>query len=120
MAAYRHVVGCLPGPNEIATALAMDRNPAWLASLSDESRSWNHALERMVDGSLQIAASELLGQGTHKRAGEDQLFSGLSDIEEIRAKNRIQRTNPRKTKEQTIRDDYLKLVGKKRKRPAPG
>ena len=84
---YRKEVGSWPSNYEILEALELDRPSD---SLGDEALEWETGIRTMVHGSLQIAASQLLGQKPQKAAGEHELFEGLRPIEERRARNRQQ------------------------------
>jgi hypothetical protein len=48
---------------------------------------WEDAVQQMIAGGLQAAASQLLGQLTQERAGEQEMFDGLRIIERQREEN---------------------------------
>jgi len=66
-------------------------------SLIERERRWevdpDHVIERsmaideIVAGALQIAASRLANQGTQERAGESQLHRGMRELEATREKS---------------------------------
>ncbi|MBC6718880.1 hypothetical protein H9Q09_22180 [Aurantimonas sp. DM33-3] len=84
---YRGEVGTWPSSWEIQEALELDRPST---SLSDEALEWETGIRAMMYGSLQIAASQLLGQKPQRVAGERELLEGLRPIEERRARSRQQ------------------------------
>jgi hypothetical protein len=47
-----------------------------------ENRRWEEAMDTMVKGALQMAASRLLGQLTQESAGQSQLHDGIKLREE--------------------------------------
>lgn len=53
-----------------------------------EPTDWESGIDDMMRGGLQYAASTLLGQGTQARAGQAEMFRGLTVIEAIREGNR--------------------------------
>ncbi|AJA10018.1 hypothetical protein SKP52_15700 [Sphingopyxis fribergensis] len=80
---YREAAGCWPSEYDIRTAL--DRDARWPEGKPNDDMGYG--IDEMVDGSLQIAASQLVGQMPQEAAGRHQLFEGLKVVEDIRAKN---------------------------------
>lgn len=60
------------------------------SSLPEHEVSFLIATDKMVAGSLQIAASRLLGQLTQEAAGDSQLHDGLRLYEDALAKMRVE------------------------------
>ena len=98
--AYRDVAGWWPEA-EISEAIAIT-NREFVGEWSE----WGCGTNMMVRGALQIAASDLLGQGTQEAAGERELVRGLEIIERYRQENR---TGKRKIKPFTERNRKLVL-----------
>ena len=87
---YRAAFGHYPISEEISEALIMrddERKEHWT--------DWEYGVETMVRGALQMAASELVHQGTQRAAGKSELFSGLERIERIREENRLGLRKPK-------------------------
>lgn len=82
---YQSVAGGNPSGHDYYKILDLDRfhTEGFLEARGD----WDYAIRDMVEGGLQHAASELLGQGTQQAAGRRQIFEGLTVIEGIREKN---------------------------------
>jgi len=73
-------------PDEIEDMLSLRyREPG---GLTERAQEWSGAIQTMVQGSLQVAASQLLQQTTQERAGESEMFRGLEIIERQRDENR--------------------------------
>jgi hypothetical protein len=82
---YRDVVGTYPTSFELSEALLVRRElPVGTEWASDRRREHN-AIECMVRGALQIAASRLAGQRTHESRGESELRNGFYALEALRA-----------------------------------
>lgn len=83
---YQSVAGGNPSGHDYYKILDLDRchTEGFLGARGE----WDYAIRDMVEGGLQHAASELLGQGTQEAAGRRQIFQGLTVIEGIREKNR--------------------------------
>lgn len=82
MKAYHATAGCYPSADEIANVLSLTRREE---VVSDEM---TYAVDTMISGALQMAASELVGQRTQESRGRSELFVGLTEAETIRAANR--------------------------------
>ncbi|CAD7044637.1 hypothetical protein REJC140_03846 [Pseudorhizobium endolithicum] len=83
---FRAVSGSWPTAAEISDILSIaDEVPK---GLTPRTREWEEALDEVMLGSLQRAASKILGQNTQARAGESQLFEGLKTLERQREENR--------------------------------
>lgn len=82
---YRAIVGHYPTDYEIREAISVRTEaPSGLPAREIE---WSYAMEDIIAGSLQMAASRLAGQPTQERAGESEMFKGLIAIEKIREEN---------------------------------
>lgn len=79
MIAYSEVVGHYPSSEEISQALSLELDPEVRARMSDENMVEIRAEQKIVRGSLQIAASHLLGQLTQQRAGDSEVHEGMRD-----------------------------------------
>jgi hypothetical protein len=87
MVEYREAVGHYPSSEEISNALSLDLDPEVRARMSQENMMEIYARQRIVHGSLQIAASHLLGQRAQEAAGRHEMHEGMRDwdraIEEL-------------------------------------
>ena len=90
--AYRDKVGNWPAEHDIRAAL--DRDARWPEGKPRDE--FGFGVDAMVDGGLQIVASQLLGQSAQESAGERELFEGLKIVEDIRARNARAAARPRK------------------------
>lgn len=86
--AYRAAAGYFPSSDEISRALSVSYDGDVERNLSANDLAWLHGERAVVRGSLQIAASRLLGQATQEAAGSSEMHKGLREIEQIREKNR--------------------------------
>ena len=82
---YRSIVGHYPSDYEIREALLVREEPP--SGPRDREIRWSYAIEDIIAGSLQMAASRLAGQPTQERAGESEMFKGFYEIEKIREEN---------------------------------
>jgi hypothetical protein len=73
-----------PSSYEFSRAIdvALDREDR--RGLSDEAYSEAVGLEYAIRGSLQIAASRLMGQATQERRGESELYDGFREMRRLR------------------------------------
>jgi len=83
---YRSIVGRYPSEYEIHEVISMRHEAA--SSPRDNESDWSDAIDDMIAGGLQMAASRLAGQLTQERAGQNEMFKGLFVIEKIREENR--------------------------------
>jgi len=96
---YHDAVGHYPTDYEISEAISL--------RFGDEEgrKHWDdmsYATHEVMEGSLQYAASELLGQATQRAAGRSQMFDGIAKIEKIREANRRKwQTSARKGRPKT-------------------
>lgn len=67
---------------ELSSYLSYQDRERDYSQFDDAARMRAYAVDDMIAGSLQIAASRLLGQRTHISAGETQLSRGAADWEE--------------------------------------
>lgn len=75
MEAYRTVVGHYPSDGEISHTIN-------LRFMDKEHRDHvSRAVDTIVQGALQAAASTLVGQSTQKSAGETEIFDGIRAVE---------------------------------------
>jgi hypothetical protein len=77
LVAYRDAVGFFPSPEELASALSVERDREFMEGMTPENRAQIYAEQAIVRGSLQIAASRLLGQRTQESAGHDEMCGGM-------------------------------------------
>ena len=80
---YREAAGHWPPEYDIRTAL--DRDARWPDGKPNDD--FGYGVDAMVDGGLQITASQLLGQNAQESAGKRELMEGLRIVEKIREKN---------------------------------
>jgi len=83
---YRAATGAFPGHYEIVEAISLRAE----ANARKHTDKWSHAIDDIVQGSLQIAASQLLGQSTQEAAGRHEMMEGVARIEAIREANRLE------------------------------
>ncbi len=76
------------GTGQLASFLAVDRDPELLELVKDRELTRFYAEERVLQGALQVVASRLIGQTTHERAGEREMWEGINAIEAPRAERR--------------------------------
>lgn len=86
--AYREVVGHYPSDYELSQPINVRYPENW--RLRD---GYDGALSTMVQGALQMAASELVRQDTQMTAGESEMLKGVQRLERYRES---QRQNPPK------------------------
>lgn len=79
---YREIAGQYPSEHELSTALS------YMSRRDERDDEWSYAIDKIVRGSLQFAASTLLHQSTQQAAGESELIDGVTGIEKIRERNR--------------------------------
>lgn len=85
-AAYREVTGEDLKPSDITEALRLehitdDEDELWPV--------WDRAVREMVNGALQVAAAELLGQQAQAATGRRELFAGYRHIEKLHSRQLI-------------------------------
>ncbi|WP_145925960.1 hypothetical protein [Shinella sp. HZN7] len=83
---YRDRVGEWPSSYSVGEILSIRHRENRAAT--DRAMEWEDAVQQMIAGGLQAAASQLLGQLTQERAGEREIFDGLRIIERQREENR--------------------------------
>lgn len=81
MEVYRSIVGHYPTDYEISDCVN-------LRHLDRRGGEIDYALESIVQGALQVAASTLVGQSTQSKAGERELIQGVEELERAREENR--------------------------------
>ena len=75
---------------------AMLRPPERSTTRDDyASQEWEHGVQQVVDGALQVAASDLLDQATQRSAGERQLHDGVRAIERSRIARALEQGDDR-------------------------
>ena len=85
-AAYRAVAGDDLTPKDITEALRLEH------IMEDEDELWpvwDRAVREMVNGALQVAAAELLGQQAQAATGRRELFAGYRHIEKLHSRQLI-------------------------------
>lgn len=87
------LVGCFEAHREIAgedLAAAQVAEALRLAEISEDEEAvwsdWDRAIRAMVQGSLQVAAAELMAQHAQAAAGRKELFAGYRNIEKLHAR----------------------------------
>lgn len=78
---YKDAAGTYPSADLYSAALRLEE---CTFELAEEELLRVRGQELIVSGSLQVAASSLLGQLTQQRAGERELHDGLRLVEESR------------------------------------
>lgn len=97
-AAYRDASGDELKPSDITEALRLEH------IMDDEDELWpvwDRAVREMVNGALQVAAAELLGQQAQAATGRRELFAGYRHIEKLHSKQlrRLLQRRPGETEE---------------------
>ena len=96
--AYRDAVGTSIPDHELSEILATGQDHLDASKFTDAEVCRNMALDTIVRGSLQVAASRLVGQGTQERAGDTEMYRGIIEIERLREEARAARDRaPRRT-----------------------
>jgi hypothetical protein len=75
----------------VSDALSVRPAYEWTMQFPDDERERIRATEQMIAGALQVAASRLVGQKTQERAGDDELYRGVSRLRELQEELRRQR-----------------------------
>jgi hypothetical protein len=112
---YTELTNELPHGYDLEQVLSMRRAEDW-ETLEEEIRKWDPVKEAeasIVAGSLQIAASRLLGQHTQERAGCREMLEG---IEELREARKAEAAKPQKSIAEAL--EMLKTKKQQRKDPA--
>ncbi|HZG10171.1 MAG TPA: hypothetical protein VEZ70_14440 [Allosphingosinicella sp.] len=78
---YRAVVGHYPSSDEIAALLDIKPDPARYEGASDDYISQGFAMQQVMRGGLQLAASTLLDQSTQKAAARSEILDGVDAFE---------------------------------------
>lgn len=74
---YRNVVGRLPADHEVAEALRLPERPGMADRRSPDRQ---RAVDQVVRGALQIAASALLDQKAQQAKGEAEVMAGMRSL----------------------------------------
>ncbi len=82
-------VGSLPPPDTLKKVLALETNYAGNPRLNRDDFAVKQAAKKIIKGSLQIVASELLNQSIHQRAGETEFENGMRALEEIKKRRDV-------------------------------
>lgn len=78
---YHDAAGYLPSAHELTEILS-------IRYARQHRDGWTDGVDEIVQGALQIAASQLIGQSTQESAGESELMKGWDAINRWREKNR--------------------------------
>ncbi len=89
--AYRDAVGTPFPDHKLSEILAFGQDRVDASNLTDAQVGQSMALDAIVRGSLQVAASRLIGQGTQERAGDTEMHRGIMEIERLREEARAAR-----------------------------
>jgi hypothetical protein len=92
---YRDAVGSYPSGGEISEALSIRYRHHEGGTDYDE---FEYAEADVVQGALQIAASELLGQSAQKSAGQTELLAGVRRLEAYWEAERKRSFDPRSSR----------------------
>jgi hypothetical protein len=88
LVAYRDAAGNFPWSEDLANILTVEPDPEIMERMNDDHLDQVDAEQAIIRGSLQIAASRLLGQELQESAGHRELYGGLRELEGIRAERR--------------------------------
>lgn len=98
LVAYRDAVGTPIPDHELSGILAFGQDRIDASKFTDAQVCRSVALDTIVRGSLQVAASRLIGQGTQERAGDAEMHRGIMEVERLREEDRAARDRaPRRT-----------------------
>jgi len=71
---YQESIGHFPPADELSGLLSIDRDLLDMEKMNEEHLDRYFAEQSIIDGSLQIAASWLLGQKTQEVAGSSEMY----------------------------------------------
>lgn len=98
---YFDKVGSWPAAWEVDQALAIGRDRD--TQVYDEAWERAVARETILRGSLQVAASRLVGQNTQENRGRSELMEGVNSIIQIREEARMRRAEEERAQRQAER-----------------
>lgn len=78
---YHEKVGRFVSSDSVAAALRLERER--ISDYDSFGGQRQLAMRRMIDGSLQVTASRLLGQVTQQRRGENEIFEAYRELEQL-------------------------------------
>ena len=88
---YEKAAGRAPGPHEFSSCFQTSYDEELIRRLDVIEQERVEAVETIVSGSLQIAASRLLGQATQETLAQHKLYKGIRDMERVREQARKER-----------------------------
>jgi len=88
---YERAAGRSPGRYELSSCLQTSYDEELIRRFAVIERERAEAVETIVAGSLQIAASRLLGQATQQTLAQHKLYKGIRDMERVREQARKER-----------------------------
>ena len=88
---YEKAAGRAPGPLDFSGCLETSYDEELIRRLDVIEQERVEAVETILSGSLQIAASRLLGQETQKTLAGNKLYKGMRDMERVREQARKER-----------------------------
>ena len=100
----RQETGLWPHPWAIERQLDVSRDLTDTDHLSAAQLNRAYAVETIIAGSLQIAASRLVGQRTQEAAGRKELHDGVRELEEAQRQQREEVTKSKRTADQMAAD----------------
>lgn len=89
--AYNEITGPIPFEGRVLDALDIGYDLDARLEMSPDNQERTLAEEQIVQGALQIAASQILGQKTQERAGSSEMHAGIRDLEALRRRQRLAR-----------------------------
>jgi hypothetical protein len=95
---YHNATGDFPSYHRMAAMLYMESDEERINQMRGAYRPEYYAEQKIICGSLQVAASRLLGQRTLQRSGEREMYLGIRELDDIHAERQKQSaaTKPRK------------------------
>jgi hypothetical protein len=89
--------GMMPSDHEFKKALApIEYDPLFRSTYGDVEAERRDAIQQIVRGSLQLVASQMLGQSTQEAAGRSEMHAGSRALGEINKQQRAPQRGGRK------------------------
>jgi hypothetical protein len=84
---YQETLGHPPPADQLGHAIYFDPEEAF-SKLPPERQDVQYAIQAIIDGAMQMAASRLLDQSTHRTNGEDRIREGIRAFEAAKERNK--------------------------------
>ena len=107
--AYRDTVGTPIPDHELSAILAPGQDRLDASKFTDAEVCRSMALDTIVRGALQIAASRLIGQGTQEQAGNTEMHRGIREFERLMEEDRAARDRAARQTRVVVRPQSKKV-----------